>query len=580
MIKNISQEQLTRIRRRLRFLYGDQADCLAERFYHLIGRYGVGVDRQGTAKRRWDQKDVMLITYADMVSKEGERPLQTLTRFCADHLKGAVSTVHILPFYPWSSDDGFSVIDYRQVEPAYGTWDDVEALGGEFHLAFDLVLNHCSAESEWFRDFLTGISPARHYFLEMDANTDLSSVFRPRTSPLLTKTQTREGGAHVWTTFSADQVDLNWQNPDLLFEFLDILFLYISKGVRILRLDAVAFCWKELGTSCVHLPQTHELVKLIRDVCEIVAPQAIILTETNVPHPENVSYFGKNDEAHMVYNFSLPPLTLHALLTGSGKYLTDWAGKLEYPGKACTFLNFTASHDGVGVGPARGILPDTEIDMMVEHVKKAGGKVSNKTLPDGTEIPYEMNITYSSALGFGNNPTLGSERFLCSQGIALALKGVPAVYFHSLMATPNYLEGVAETGRARTINRRKYEEGELYRVLTNPSNTQGSTFRRYVQLLRRRANNPAFNPDGHQFIHDIGSQFFVVERRSTLHNQHVYCIFNLTSEEQIIKNPADNEVLKKAKKFYDIVSGKTFSSGKKGIKMAPYHFFWLVPRDE
>lgn len=580
MIKSISEEQLAKVRRRLRFLYGDQAERLTERFYYLIGRYGVGVERKAMKQRRWDQKDVMLITYADMVYKENERPLQTLTRFCSDQLKGAVSTVHILPFYPWSSDDGFSVIDYRAVESDYGKWEDVEALGADFSLAFDLVLNHCSAKSEWFRDFLMGIAPAKHYFLEMDPKTDTSAVFRPRTTPVLTKTQTKEGEAHVWTTFSADQVDLNWQNPDLLFEFLDILFLYISKGARILRLDAVAFCWKEQDTSCVHLPQTHELVKLLRDVCEIVAPDVIILTETNVPHADNISYFGHSDEAHMVYNFTLPPLTLHALLTGSGKYLTQWAEQLEYPGEACTFLNFTASHDGIGVGGARGILSEKEINAMAKAVEDNGGEISRKANPDGSESIYEMNITYSSALTVEGDPSLSSDRFLCSQGIALAMRGIPAVYFHSLIGTPNYTDGVKETGRARTINRRKYEEGELFRVLSNPSNTQGNTFRKYVQLLRRRANNPAFNPDGPQFIHDIGEQFFVIERRSTLGNQRIYCVFNLTGKEQILKNPANNEVLQKAKKFYDIVSGKTFSSGKKGVKMSPYQFMWLVPRED
>ncbi len=580
MIKPISHEQLAKVRRRLRFLYGDQADKLAERFYYLVGRYGVGLAQREAEPRRWDQKDVMLITYADMVHKEGERPLQTLTKFCADHLKGAVSTVHILPFYPWSSDDGFSVIDYRKVHPDYGKWDDVEALGKEFALAFDLVCNHCSVQSPWFRDFLTGIAPGKHYFLEMDPKTDTSAVFRPRTSPLLTKTQTRYGESWVWTTFSADQVDVNWQNPDLLFEFLDILFLYLSKGCRILRLDAVAFCWKELGTSCVHLPQTHELVKLIRDACEIVAPDTLILTETNVPHPENISYFGEGDEAHMVYNFSLPPLTLHALLTGNGHYLTKWARALDYPAQSCTFLNFTASHDGIGVGPARGLLPEKELTKVIKQVETRGGKVSYKALGDGSKIPYELNITYASALDDEKDPALGQERFLCSQGIALALKGVPAVYFHSLMATPNDQEGVKESGIPRRINRHKFTESELLGVLSEAEGLQAQAFRRYVQLLRRRANYPAFHPDGAQKIHNLGDHFFCLERTSRLGNQTVYCVFNLTAEAQTLKNPANSEALAKAKKFYDIVSGKTYSNGKKGVKLAPYQFLWLVPREE
>lgn len=127
---------------------------------------------------------------------------------------------------------------------------------------FDLVLNHCSARSSWFKDFIAGIEPARHYFLNMDPKQDYSEVVRPRTSPLLTKTRTIDGEANVWTTFSADQVDLNWCNPEVLFEFIDILMFYISKGMRIVRMDAVAFVWKELGTNCIHLPETHEIVKL------------------------------------------------------------------------------------------------------------------------------------------------------------------------------------------------------------------------------------------------------------------------------------------------------------------------------
>lgn len=581
MMKIIPEEKQESIRRRFHFLYGEQAEALVRRFYHLVGRYGVGaeppLERQPVL---WDHRDVMLITYADMVKHPGEVPLRSLGRFCVDHLKGAVSTVHLLPFYPWTSDDGFSVKDYREVKAEYGKWDDITRLGRDFGLAFDLVLNHCSVGSSWFRDFLLGIAPGRHYFLEMDPKTDLSQVFRPRTSPLLTKTTTRYGESWVWTTFSADQVDLNWQNPDLLFEFLDILFLYLSKGVRILRLDAVAFCWKEAGSSCVHLPQTHELVKLLRDVCAVVAPGTLLLTETNVPHADNISYFGEGDEAHMVYNFSLPPLVLHALLTGNGSHLTAWARDLAYPGSACTFLNFTASHDGIGVGPLRGILPESEIQRLALEVEKRGGQVSSKSNPDGSLSPYELNITYASALADPGSPDVPGERFFCSQGIALAMRGVPAVYFHSLMGTPNDYEGMHETGRARTINRRKYRDEELRSLVAEQDEPSGNLFRRYTQLLRRRANHRAFHPDGEQRIHDIGDAFFCVERISPNAAQKIFCVFNLTGVEQVLTNPANSETLRKVRKFYDIVSGKTYSNGKKGITIAPWQFVWLVPREE
>ncbi len=346
----------------------------------MIGRYGVGTSNS-LVRERWSEKDTVLITYADMVTREGCSPLSTLDEFASHRLAESFSTIHLLPFYPWSSDDGFSVVNYYEVAIEYGDWEDVEALGSKFDLMFDLVLNHCSRESSWFKDFVSGIEPARHFFLPIDPKTDLSAVVRPRTSPLLTTTQTRDGEVSVWTTFSSDQVDLNWQNPEVLFEFMNILMFYLHQGVRFIRLDAVAFLWKEIGTDCLHLPQTHEVVKLLHDFADMVAPELILLTETNVPHDQNVSYFGKRDEAHMVYQFSLPPLLLHALLAENSSYLTAWAKSLKDPPKGCTFFNFTASHDGIGVKPLQGVLPEEEILWLCQKVRERGGSHFDETQP-------------------------------------------------------------------------------------------------------------------------------------------------------------------------------------------------------
>ena len=259
-VKHVSSAKLKTIRKRLANLYGvEEADTLLDRFFHMIGRYGVGVNRTNLSSKVISQKDAVLITYADMVSDGKAHPFSTLKEFCTARLKGAFSAIHILPFYPWTSDDGFSVVDYRQVDKRYGNWDDVSRLSEEFELMFDLVLNHCSSKSPWFREYVSGIEPGSNYILEGDEEADLSSVVRPRASPLLTPYQTRKGERHVWTTFSADQVDLDWTCPDLLFEFLDIIMFYASLGCRILRLDAVAFLWKEIGTNCLHLPKTHEV---------------------------------------------------------------------------------------------------------------------------------------------------------------------------------------------------------------------------------------------------------------------------------------------------------------------------------
>jgi len=575
-VKHVSSAKLKTIRKRLANLYGvEEADTLLDRFFHMIGRYGVGVNRTNLSSKVISQKDAVLITYADMVSDGKAHPFSTLKEFCTARLKGAFSAIHILPFYPWTSDDGFSVVDYREVDKRYGNWDDVSRLSEEFELMFDLVLNHCSSKSPWFREYVSGIEPGSNYILEGDEEADLSSVVRPRASPLLTPYQTRKGERHVWTTFSADQVDLDWTSPDLLFEFLDIIMFYASLGCRILRLDAVAFLWKEIGTNCLHLPKTHEVIKLIRNFIEVVAPEVLILTETNVPHQENISYFGKGDEAHAVYQFSLPPLLLHGLLKGTAKHVTNWAAHLAPPPKGCHFLNFTASHDGIGVRPLEGILDTDEILSLADEVRGNGGHVSMRKLEDGSEFPYELNATYYGALSHKKDPEIGKKRFLCSQAVALAMKGIPAVYFHSLCATPNYTEGVKETGHNRTINRKKWKSEELETLLEDEESNSGEIFEWYTRVLRRRASCPAFHPDASQKVIELGDEIFAFERRSLDGSQVIICLFNFlphevkSNQKQTLASYLSNGSVK------DLISGGEFSFDHESFALRPYQALWL-----
>jgi glycosidase len=574
-VKHVSSAKLKRIRKRLVALYGlEEGDILLDRFFHMIGRYGVGANRSTTTSKAVTEKDAVLITYADMVEKQGAHPLSTLREFCTARLKGAFSAIHILPFYPWTSDDGFSVVDYREVDKRYGNWDDISRFSKEFELMFDLVLNHCSSKSPWFREYISGVEPGSNYILEGDEKADLSAVVRPRATPLLTPYQTRGGERHVWTTFSADQVDLDWTSSDLLFEFLDIIMFYASLGCRILRLDAVAFLWKELGTNCLHLPKTHQVIKLIRNFIEVVAPEVLILTETNVPHPENISYFGKGDEAHAVYQFSLPPLLLHGLLRGTAGHVTNWAANLDPPPKGCHFLNFTASHDGIGVRPLEGILPTEEILALAEDIRKNGGFVSMRKMEDGTEFPYELNTTYYGALSDKKDFELGKKRFLCSQAIALAMKGIPAVYFHSLCATPNYTQGVKETGHNRTINRRKWGSEELENLLDNEGGNSGEIFEWYTRVLRKRASCPAFHPDAGQTVLDFGDEVFAFERKSIDGSQTLLCLFNFLSIEARIDQQEILSVYFPDGQVKDLISGGEFSI-KDSFALRPYQSLWL-----
>ncbi|MBI1370954.1 MAG: alpha-amylase [Planctomycetes bacterium] len=564
---------LARMDDRFHRLYGDAAANCLRRLKLLMGQYEDRIDASND-KPRWTAADNVLITYGDSIRAADEKPLATLESFLADHLAGVIDTVHILPFFPWSSDDGFSVIDYRQVDPALGKWKDVAHLNERFGLMFDLVLNHCSRRGEWFRDYLTGIAPARYYFHEIAPGTDLSQVTRPRPSPLLTMVRTRSGERWVWTTFSADQVDLNFANPDVILEFLDILMLYIASGARIIRLDAIAYLWKKIGTSCIHLPQTHEVVKLMRDLVDLIAPRVILLTETNVPHAENVSYFGEGDEAHMVYNFSLPPLLLYALSKGDGTALTKWAKELAPPPSGCTFLNFTASHDGIGVRPLEGLLPPEEIRALCDRVRSLGGHVSEKSNPDGSTSPYEMNITYFSALGptdASEKPGLHVKRFLCSQTIALALRGVPAAYIHSLTATQNDYANVEQLGYPRAINRHKWDRASLEARLAEKSTATHEVFTEYRRLLKVRAKQAALGPDVPQHVLDLGPRVFAVQRTTPDGAQSLLSISNLTGKRMTVDLPADSP-----KYADDLLDDRKGPIKLDPVTLAPYQTRWLT----
>lgn len=517
------------------------------------------------------QRDSILITYGDQLREPDHPPLQALADFCNRHLAGAVGGIHVLPFYPYSSDDGFSVIDYRRVDPALGSWEDIHRLGERFRLMFDAVVNHVSAQSEWFRAFLRDDPRYRDYFIAVAEGTDVSKVVRPRALPLLTKFRTAAGEKWVWTTFSEDQVDLNFRHPEVLLEIVDTLLFYAAHGAEFIRLDAIAYLWKELGTACIHLPQTHRVVQLFRAVLDEVAPHVLLITETNVPHADNVSYFGDGrNEAQMVYNFALPPLTLHAFHTGSARVLSEWAAGLTLPSDRVTFFNFLASHDGIGVNPARGILPEREIDALVERVRAHGGRVSYKFNPDGTQSPYELNVNYFDALSDSkaSEPIETQvDRFIASQAIMLSLAGVPGIYFHSLFGSRGWPEGVARTGRNRTINRQKLDRADLERELADPASLRHRIFSRYAQLLRLRAAKPAFHPHGAQQVLDCGDSIFAVLRVSPDGRERALCLHNVSDQPQPAQLPFPPSRLS------DLGLPNATPHGP--ATLAPYQVLWL-----
>lgn len=526
---------------------------------------------------RWNQEDAILITYGGSIRKDGQNPLKTLELFLEENLKKTINNIHLLPFFPYSSDDGFSVIDYMKVDESLGDWENIRAVSRNFGLMVDLVINHCSRENLWFIDYINNVPPGRDFFIEMPPNTDVSHVVRPRNTPLLVPVYTRGGIKHVWATFSDDQVDLNFANAEVLIEFIRIMLFYIANGARFIRLDAIAFLWKQLGTRCIHLRQTHQFIKLFRDIVEAAAPKCVLITETNVPNGENISYFGNSDEAHMVYQFSLPPMLLHALYKGNAGHLTAWAMDYPRPPPHCTYLNFTASHDGIGLRPLEGILPESEILELIEALHDSGGYVTMKTNPDGADSAYEMNITYFDALK-GIQAGIDRwqiQRFICAQTVMLAIQGIPAIYIHSLTATPNDYHGVEQSGRTRSINRHIWDADELEQLLSNPETPHAIVFNELRKRLTIRSKQQAFHPESDQLTVDMGTQFFVLWRLADM--QKILVVNNINDQKQLLALPT-YPFPGTPLPWTDLLSTKTYPVETESLEVMPYQSLWLEAR--
>jgi len=581
-MKNKAVEKLSTAYRsmydRFAFIYGkEQAEECLNRLHALLSSYSI--ELEGSREQMgWSEEDVLLITYGDSVLKEGleNQKLKALEDFLNEYLRDSITSLHILPFFPFSSDGGFAVIDYRKVREDLGSWEDIERLSENYHLMADLVINHISTGSEWFQNFKKGVAPGKDYFLDVDPDTEISSVTRPRSSPLLTEVGSNNGKHYLWTTFSEDQADLDFSNPDVLFEFIEIFLFYLSKGIRILRLDAIAYLWKKPGSSSIHLPETHEIVKLFRDIVDYVNPSVSLVTETNVPFEENISYFGDGDEAHMIYQFSLPPLLLHAILTENPAYLREWAADLPETPEGGTFLNFTSSHDGIGVRPLEGLVPDEEFEQLIEETKERGGLVSYKANTDGSESPYELNITYFDAFSDPRNGSseLQYQRYMCSQLIMMSLHGLPAFYIHNFTGTRNNVEGVLESQVKRDINRKQWKYSELVEHLQDEQDMTHRVLYRLKEVINIRKRHPAFAPHAAQKVLSDIDHLFAFVRSSDDQDERILVVCNVTGSRQKLHREEIGDIVESGTSFKELITGKVFKHGEP-IKLDPYQVLWL-----
>ena len=504
-----------------------------------------------------NEKDAVLITYPDTIYQEGKKPLVTLLRFLKNHVKDAVTGVHLLPFFPSSSDGGYAVINYKEVDPRFGTWEDIREIASAYRLMVDLVMNHVSSKSRWFQGFLRGDKRYRDYFIWSDSEIEMPKVFRPRETPLFSKFETAVGEKYVWTTFSADQIDLNFKNPEVLLKIIDILLFYLSQGVEIIRLDAIGYVWKEPHTSCVNLSKTHQIVKLLRRILEYVAPYALILTEANFPYKDNILYFGEGHEANMVYNFSLPPLVVDAFAREDVSYIREETQRHRHD---LLFFDFLASHDGIGLSSGKEILKKENFENLLRITKAHGGLISYE-VKDGIKVPYELNISYFDAISNPNqaDDQLAVKRFIASQAIMLALKGVPGIYIHSLLGSRNYYRGVKDSGINRMINRERLSQEVIDSIVSDADSLRNQVLDSFLQLLNDRKQLPSFHPSGTREVLESDKKLLTIIRRYK--GESVWVVINVSD---------DRFTLPEYERKLDLITKKPFDG-----KVEPYGIYFL-----
>ena len=532
---------------------------------------------QGITEPNWSQKDIFLITYGDSIVKTSDNKLKALSKFLNKYCKNYFNNVHILPFFPYSSDDGFSITDYEIVRPDLGNWQDIKLLSKDFRVMSDIVINHASIKSKYFKNFIENKDDTKNFFIKLkNVQEGYESVVRPRSSDLFKEYAINDETFYLWCTFSHDQVDFNFKNPKVLFFFIKLIHLYLKNGIRVFRLDAIAFLWKEYGTNCLNLPQTHEVVKLIRTLLNAYSKNTLLITETNLPNLENLSYFGENDEANAIYNFALPPLLLWTLVMGNSTAIRKWSMSMPPAKDNTSYFNFIASHDGIGLRPTEGILTDKERDTLVDIMTDFGGQTTKRKKVDNTESVYEINISLLDALKgtFFGADHMQLERFICCHSIMLGIEGIPAIYIHSLVGSTNDYKQVEKTNNKRSINRRSWNYDVIDKLLIDNDTLNNQIYNELSKLIDIRKNQSAFHPNATQFTFNLGKNFFGFWRQSHDKRQSIFCVSNVTNVFQYLDLSELNLIA--SNEWWDLISNEIIIDIKSTITLKAYQTMWIT----
>ncbi len=547
-------------------------DHLKDQIIQIIKKFN-----QNNSKKKLtiSEKTSLVICYGDNINSNQKSSIQVFQNFFKKNLKKYFNAIHFLPFYPSSSDSGFAVKDHYKIEKRIGNWSDIKKISKSSHVMADIVINHSSARGLWFKNFLKKKRPGKDYFLTVNSRFNTSKVVRPRDHKLLKKINIFRKSDYLWRTFSADQIDLDFKNPSVLLRFIKIMVHLVSNGVTIFRLDAIAYLWKKNGTNCINLKQTHEIVKLLRLISNLLNVKTIIITETNLPEKENLSYFGKNDEANWIYNFSLPPLLIHAFLFENSSYLNKWSKKLPNAKFQNSYLNFIASHDGIGMRPTEGLLNKRSLNDFLKRLKKNGSKFSYRKVQNKSRKVYEANITIFDALKKSDTDPNGKfflERYIAAHAIMISFEGIPAIYFNSLFGKSNDEAKYVITGNNRDVNRYKWNHENITKKLSDKTSKQSIFYQNLGKLLEIKRKQKAFHPNAKRLNINLGSKLFCFKRISLDKKQTIICITNLSTKLQYIK------INKNLIKYKDLLGKKIFFTLDKKIKLDPCQTIWLSNR--
>lgn len=614
-----------RLKLALQAVYGDSSATIYEKVVAIAEDFSKRrANSQGNGFKSLSQKDMALICYADHVVSTEFSPIQTLGKVLKEYgISDKLPITHILPFYPWDTDRGFSVKDYYSVNPGYGTWEDIKELGTYTKLMFDFVANHASIENPLVQKALISdhISPedseCKEYLPYKDfvisytednkpSEEDLKQLSRPRNFPVLTKYRVVKndenrkvailgekkeeenvlGEGYVWTTFSRAklddgseetcQIDINYNNPNVFVESVKILLFYVEQSAKLVRLDAIGYIWKKIGSSSLHEPECHKILEALGSVLRIAAPEVITISEVNEPQVNAFTYIGNKEhpEADLAYQFSHFPLAVHAVLTEQSNFYQEWLKTISVFG-AHQFTTVLGSHDGIGMKPARGLLPEEELERLCKIlVEEHQGKPNFAVLPGGKKIIYEVCATPWCII---NNPHTNEnfdtqlQRYLAVTAMGLCIPGIPAIYWNGLFGMKNYLpEGGLDENR--TVNREIFDYIALKDLLDNETSEIHRCFQAVKYLLATRAKEQAFHP--HTKLTPVvndSSQVVSCLLDYAAENSQILAVTNVAKQQ--CKITLDSKDLPTNTSWIDLLSGNQYTIPN--IELNAYQVCWL-----